>query len=168
VQPARVGAVARKEGADDIEQVIGAAHREAADEGRLVGARLRQDEGARRRCRCPLQRERHRQRAVHRSQLAAERDLAGELEGVEPGRVDLAGGGEDAEGDRQVEATRFLGQVGRCEADRHALVVREFEAARLQGGADPLARLLDLGVGQADEREARQAVGEVHFDRHRR
>ena len=58
------------------------------------------------------------------------------------------------------------GQVGRCEADRHALVVREFEPARLQGGADPLARLLDFGVGQTDQREARQAVGEMHFDRH--
>ena len=83
-------------------------------------------------------------------------------------RVDLAGGGEDAERDRQVEAARFLRQVGRREADGDALVVRELEAARLQRRADALARFLDLGVGQADQREARQAVGEVHFDRHRR
>ena len=86
---------------------------------------------------------------------------------VEPGGVDLAGGGEDAERDRQVEAARLLRQVGRREADRDALVVRELEAARLQRRADALARLLDLGVGEADEREARQAVGEMHLDRHR-
>jgi len=31
----------------------------------------------------------------------------------------------------------------------------------------PLARFLDLGVRQADQREARQPVGQVHFDGHR-
>ena len=38
------------------------------------------------------------------------------------------------------------------------------EAALLQRRAHPLARFLDLGVGQAHQREARQAVGQMHFD----
>ena len=42
------GGIARQEGAHDVEQVVGAARLEAADERRLVGARLRQDEHARR------------------------------------------------------------------------------------------------------------------------
>ncbi len=44
---ARVGAIAGQERAHDVEQVVGAAHREAADQRRLVGARLRQDQRAR-------------------------------------------------------------------------------------------------------------------------
>jgi len=39
---------------------------------------------------------------------------------------------------------------------------------RLQRGTDALARFLDLGVGEADQGEARQAVGEVDLDRHGR
>jgi hypothetical protein len=36
----------------------------------------------------------------------------------------------------------------------------------LQRGAHPLARFLDLGVGQAHQREAGQAVGQVHLHLH--
>jgi len=78
---ARIGGVARQEGAHDVEQMIGAARLEAAAERRLVGARQRHDEHARRTLRRAPRRERHRQRAVHRAQLAAERELAGELDG---------------------------------------------------------------------------------------
>ena len=46
---------------------------------------------------------------------------------VEPGRVDLAAGREDAQRDRQVEAAGLLGQVGRRQVDGDALVVRELE-----------------------------------------
>ena len=34
----------------------------------------------------------------------------------------------------------------------------------LYRGADTLARLLDLGVGETDQREARQPVGQLHLD----
>ena len=78
--------------------------------------------------------------------------------------IDLSAGGQDAEGDRQVEASRILRQIGRRQADGDALVVRKLEAAVLQRRADPFARLLDLGIGQSDQREARQAVGQVHLD----
>ena len=36
------------------------------------------------------------------------------------------------------------------------------------GGAHAIARFLDFGVGQADQREAGQAAGEMGLDRHRR
>ncbi len=167
VQAARVGGVAGQERAHDVGEMAGAAHFEAADECRFVGARLWQDKGARDFVRHPPEGERHRERALHGSQLACQRELAGELEALEPREVELAGGGQDAERDRQVEAPRLLRQVGRREADGDALVVRELEAAGLQRRAHPFARFLDLGVGQADEREARQAVGQMHLDRHR-
>ena len=34
------------------------------------------------------------------------------------------------------------------------------------GRADPFARFLDLGVGQPDQREAGQAIGQMHLHRH--
>ena len=84
----------------------------------------------------------------------------------QPRRIELAVGRQKAQRDRQVEAARLLGQVGRRQVDDDPLVVRKREAALLQRRAHPLARLLDLDVGQADEREARQPVGQVHLDRH--
>ena len=48
---------------------------------------------------------------------------------VQPRRVDLPARGQDAQRDRQVEAARLLGQVGRRQVDGDALVVREGEAA---------------------------------------
>jgi hypothetical protein len=93
--------------------VIGAAHREALDEGRFVGAGLRRHQRALQARRGPLQGERHGQSAVHQPQLAAERELAGELEGVEASRVDLPGGRQDAERDRQVEPTPWAGRPAR-------------------------------------------------------
>jgi len=85
----------------------------------------------------------------------------------QPAGVELSARGQDAKRDRQVEAARVLGQVGRRQVDRDALVAREFEAGILDRRAHPLARFLDLGVGQPDQREAGQAVGQMHLDLHR-
>ena len=164
-QAAGIGGIAGQERAHDIEQMPCATHLQTADERGFLGAGHRQHQHARAAVRGgATQRQADRQGAMHRPQLAAERELAGELEAFEARRVDLSGCGQDAEGDRQVEATRFLRQVRRCEADGDALVVRELEAARLQGGAHALARLLHLGVGEAHQGEARQAVGEMDLD----
>jgi hypothetical protein len=67
----------------------------------------------------------------------------------------------------QVEAPGFLVQVGRRQVDRDAAVVGKGEPALSERGTDPVARLLDFGVGQADERGARQAVRQMHLDRDR-
>ena len=117
----------------------------------------------------PLQRERHRQRAVHRPQLAAERELAGELEAR---RARLASIWPAA-----ARMPSAIGRSKRPDSFGRSAGARLTVTRLLCGNSSPLvcsaARtrsrdFLDLGVGQADEREARQAVGEVHLDRHRR
>ena len=120
---------------------------------------------ARLRGRAALQRQAHRQRAAHRPQLAAERELARELECRQPSGIDLPARREDAERNWQVEAAGFFRQVGGREVDGDALVRGKLKPAVLDCGAHPLARFLDFGIGQADQREARQAVGQMHFDR---
>jgi hypothetical protein len=99
--------------------------------------------------------------------VSGETELAGELETVEGVAGKLSGRDEDAERDRQVEAARVLGQVGGREVDRD-MPRREFEARVLDRGANAVARFLHFGFGKADDREARQPVGEMHFDGHRR
>jgi len=74
---------------------------------------------------------------------------------------------QGAQRDRQVEAARLLGQVGRRELDGDALVVGKRNAALQQRGAYPFAGFIDFGIGQAHRREAGQAVGQMHLDGHR-
>ena len=88
--------------------------------------------------------------------------MASQLRGI-----DLAAGGQDAQCNGQIEAPGILGKVGRCQVHGDALVVRELQPGVLQGRAHPLARFLDLHIGQAHQREAGQAVGQVHLDRDR-
>ena len=110
---------------------------------------------------------RQRQRAAHRPQLAGQTQLAGKFIALQRRRVDLSVGGQDAQRDRQVEAPRILRQLGRRQVDGDALVGREGQAALQQRRAHALTRFLDLRVGQANEREAGQAVGQMHFHLHR-
>jgi hypothetical protein len=79
-----------------------------------------------------------------------------------PRRIEVPGRDEDAEGDRQVTAVRFLGQ-GKADARLSVarLLKRELEAAHPRGGAHPARDALALGVGQAQQRVARQAVAEM-------
>jgi hypothetical protein len=79
-----------------------------------------------------VQRQAHGQRAAHRAQLARQRQLAGKFMAGQLARVDLPAGGQDAQRDRQVEAARILGQVGRRQVDGDALVVRELQPRVLQ------------------------------------
>ena len=83
------------------------------------------------------------------------------------GQAHLFAGGQQAHGQRQVEAARVFGQIGRRQIDRDAFVAGKGQARFGQGRAHPLARFLDFGVGQAHQREAGQAVGQVCFHPHR-
>lgn len=130
---------------------------------RFAGARHRQDEGlAVAGC---LQR--HGQRAAHRAQLAGEREFAGKFMAGQAGRRNLPAGGEDAEGDRQVEAPGFLGQVGRGQVYGDA-AGGVLEAGIDDRGTDAVACLANFGVGQADQGQSGQPVGQVHLDGDRR
>jgi hypothetical protein len=165
-----VRGIAGQQRPDDIEQVASAVHRHAVDEGGLPRALERQHEPARAAAgtsRAPAG-EPHGDGAAHRPDLAAEGELAGIGMESDALGIELAVGSEDADGDRQVEAARLLRQVGGGEVDGHPAVVRKAEPAREERGAHPLAGLLDLGLGETDEREGRQAVGQMHLDGHLR
>ena len=63
---------------------------------------------------------------------------------------DLSRGGQDADGDRQVERCAFLAHVGRCHVDRD-LFAWPAEAVGLEGGVDAVRGLLDGVVRQTDQ-----------------
>ena len=111
-----------------------------------------------------MQSQRHGQRAAHRAQGAREREFARKLVVGQAGAVNLPAGGQDAQGNRQVQPPRVFGQVSRGQIDGDALVVWELQAAVLDGAAHPLARLFYLHIGQAHQREAGKAIGHMHFD----
>jgi hypothetical protein len=155
----------RAELPDHVEQVARAVDLGPGHQRGLAGAVGRQHQARGDALR--EQRQGHGQGAAHRPQFARERELAREFVGLEPRRLDLPARGQDAQRDGQVEAARILGQVGRREVDGDALVVGELQPRVLDGRAHALARLLDFHVGQPDEREAGQSVGQVDLDRDR-
>ena len=108
------------------------------------------------------------QRAAHGAQLARQRQLARKLVARQAAGIHLAAGGEDAQGNRQVKPARVLGQIGRGQIDGDAFVVGEFQPRVLQRRAHALAGLLHLHLGQPHQREAGQAVGQMHFHGDRR
>ena len=68
-------------------------------------------------------------------------------------------------GERQVEAGSRLAHVGGREIDGDA-PRREFKPRVLYRRAYAIARLLDFGFGQTDERKCRQAIGQMRLDHH--
>ena len=147
-----------------IEQMAGAVDLGLRHQGRLLGAARRQHQPCEH---LPgMQRQAHGQRTAHRAQVARQRKLASKLVAGEPRRVDLAAGRQNTQSDRQIKATRVFGQIGWRQVHRDALVVGKLQPRVLNGAAHPLAGLFDLDIGQPHQREARQAIGQMHFDRH--
>ncbi len=70
----------------------------------------------------------------------------------------LLGGGENADGDGQIETASLLGQIGGGQIDCDVLG-GELEIAVEQGTAHPIPRLLHRGFRQAHHVEGGQAVG---------
>ena len=141
------------------QQRCGGKHDRIAYARRLVGARCGQHKCAA----IAAGRERHRQRATNRSQRTGEREFPGELAAREFARGNLAGRGEDADGDGQIEAAGVLRQIGGREIHRD-LSRRKLELRGLQRGAYAILRFTDLGIRQANEVEGGQAAGEMHLD----
>ena len=149
----------------DIQQPVGPQDANAIDERRLACAGHRQHEAARPTSVARLaQGQRHRQGTSHRSEFAAQRQLPGELQALQQPEVDFTEGRQDADGDGQIETAGLLGQVGRREVDRDTLVVGEGQAGVAECSPYALSCLLDLGVGEANEGEGGQSVGEVHLN----
>jgi hypothetical protein len=147
----------------DFEQASRRMNDGIANERGLDSARLRQDEGAA----VAMRFQGHRQRAANRPQIASQSKLAGEFVAAEGIARNLPGGGKNSQRDGQVEATRFLGQVGGREVDSYP-ARGKVEPRVLQGGANAIAALLDLGLGQSDQIECRQPAGKVNLDFNRR
>ena len=145
-----------------VQQVPRTEHRHARHQGGFFGAAGRQHQlrvFAR-----AVQRGAHRQGAAHRPQLARQRQFAREFPARQPRAVNLPAGRQNAQCDGQVEPARILGQIGGRQVDGDALVVRERQAAVEQRRAHAFARLFHLHIGQADQGEAGQAVGQMHFN----
>ncbi len=93
---------------------------------------------------------------------AVEGELAHGQELVHVVAGDLLGGGEDGEGDGEVEGGSLFADVRGGEVDGDAMGGKG-EVGVADGRPDALARLLDGEVGKPDDGEARQAGTDVHL-----
>ena len=108
-----------------------------------------------------------RERATDRLDLAVERELADDGVRSDDAIFHDARGGEDTEGDRQVERRALLPDVGGRQVHGDP-VQGEGETGVADRGAHALAALAHGGVRQAHRGEGRQAGRDVHFDTHER
>ena len=81
------------------------------------------------------------------------------------GSWDHAVRGQHRGGDREIEPAARLGEAGRRQSHRHP-PVGPTEAAVDDRGPYPVARLVQGGVGQADQLHDRDARGEICLDFH--
>ena len=107
-----------------------------------------------------------RKAAGHTAQLSGQRQFAKEFVIIQITHPDLFRGDQNAECDRQVEATAVLRQVGRCQRHRDP-PLRLGKAGIADRRTHPVTRFAHCRVGQADDIEARQTAGQVHFGPHR-
>ena len=132
---------------------------DAADQPGLVNGRGRDDDPPQATTR---ERRDHRQHTGNRADLAAQRQLTDE--GEPPATwLDLFRTQQDPDRHRQVERGTGLAQVRRREVDRDP--ARRMDEARVpERTADALARFLERGIGQPDDREAGQAGCDIDLD----
>ena len=131
--------------------------------GGIVGGDDQRREAAR------LRRVGNRQHPINVAHAAVEREFPDDERGRDclVRNVDLHGGEQDAEGNRQVVRRPLLADVRRGEIDGDA-PGGEAAAAVADGGAHPLLRLLHGGVGQSDNIKGRHPRANIylHRDRH--
>ena len=104
------------------------------------------------------------QHAADRPQASVEAELADGRVLVQPLARDLAGGGQDRQSDREVEAGTLFPKLGGREVDRDPLANRPFELGGGDSASHAVLRLLAGAVGEADDRETGDAVVEVRLD----
>ena len=109
----------------------------------------------------------HREYAAHRFERPVERQFARQHRSVERFGRHLLRGGQNAHGDRQIEARSLLTQVGRSEVD-HQFLARHPQSRVFESRTDALLALLDGVVGQPDQKKSQLSCrGDVHLDRDR-
>ena len=104
-----------------------------------------------------------REGAAHRPDATVERELADRGVLREPFGRHLAGGCEQREPDREVEAGALLPQARRREVDRDP-PQRPLELGGGDAAADTMLRLRAGTVGEADDGEGRHAALQVRLD----
>ncbi len=144
---------------NQLQQMIDRDHRQPGSQRSLFGIGLwhhqRTSGGACRECR--------RQHALHRANGAGQGQFTQALQVFQREGRHLHAGGEDAEGNRQIEAPTVLGQVRRSEVERDA------PSGKVEGRiedrtAHPVLAFLHGGFGQADQGKGGQAVGHMGFN----
>src|SRR2546426_4534441 len=143
---------------------VGAEHPEPFDG---LGLRVVRDRHAEGLDTLPPARESDGEHSAHRLDLAVQRQLADHGEGADPPVRDRAGGGEDAECDRQVERGTFFPEVGRGQVHGDP-VGRKGEAGVADRGAHPLAALAHCRVRKPYRGERGQARRDVDLYPHER
>jgi hypothetical protein len=103
------------------------------------------------------------QRTAHRPQRAFQTELTQEQHAIEPVGGKLAAGGENPDGDWQVECAAALLNVCRSEIDGDASEW-QLKAAVAEGGSYALTTFLDGANGQSHGGERRQAIGDIDLD----
>ena len=107
------------------------------------------------------------QYAVDRAQFTGQAQFAKEFVLAQRGQRNLPARGENPQRDWQVEAAAILGQVrGRQVHGDDAR--REFVLRAGDGSAHAILGFAHRRLGQAHDRHARQAAGQMHLDAHRR
>ena len=144
-------------------KVRGRADRHAPDHGRFGPVVRRQDDGGE--ALLPG----HDGQGQHAGH-GLERTGKGELTGKDPSlqgfHGDLPAGGQQAQGQGQIEGRPALAASGRSQVHGDARR-RQTEAAGPQGRKDPLPGLAHGRLGQAHQREAGQALAyQIHFHLH--
>jgi len=108
---------------------------------------------------------RQREHAPHRTECPVQPQLADEGCALQPSRVHVPRGSQEAHGQREVEGTPLLAHVGRRQVDRDP-PGRKREAGVAQRGAHPFASLADRALRQphhGERREPRRQV-DLHPD----
>ena len=146
---------------DHLRQRAHAHHLQPGHHRRLANLRLRHHDVA---SSSLGRRHRHRQHPGHRPQAAGEGELADEDDALERGAGHHAGGSEDGDRDRQVVVGAALGQVGRREQDRRTAGGRPLELAVDDRHPAAVARLVEGGVGPADQHGGHLAGRDVGLD----
>ena len=145
---------------DRVRERLDAEDRRAAGERGLGGVGRRHDEPPERR---PPRGRGDGEGAAHAVHAAVEPELAEHAPAGEVGQAEVAEGGEERQGDRQVERRALLAHARGAQVHGHpALGV--LEAAVAERRPDALAALADGAVGEPDGGRVREAGRHVDLD----
>ena len=136
---------------DDVREPLDRPHPRAGDQLRLVLVAVRDDDVRAARV---DRGENRRQHAAHRAYASVEPELADVDVPVDRRCRRCARRGQERRGDREVEAGAGLGERSGRQVHGDSLLWQR-KAGVGRRGADPVAGLLERGVGQADEAEGR-------------